>query len=803
MMSGLLHDIRGAGRSMLRRPGFAVIGVVILALGIGSVTAVFSALHAVVLQPLPYDEPDRLVWVWSTTSTGDVNSTSGADYFDFREHCAGFSDLGAILVWTPGAIVTGRGEPERVETTTVSASFFSTLGVSALHGRSFLPPEEVVDGPNVVIVDHHYWYTRLGGDPLAVGQNLTIDGLPCEVVGVMPEGFAFRNDVDMWFPMRRGGGMESGRGNNNFFMIGRLADGVGIDEAQAQIDVLAAAIAAEYPDFKTGWGARLTPLHERFVGDVRPVMMMLMAAVALVLLIVCANLSSLLLAKVMSRSGELALRSSLGASRWMVGRQLLIESMLLAIIGSAAGIALAVAGVRVLRVAAAGMAPRIENIEINGPVLLVALIATIVSGLLSGLVPAMHGARLSLVDALKSGQRGTEGVHGLRLRSALVVAQVALSVVVLIGAGLLLKSLYRLQRVDPGMDVRGVLTVDLQLPAGQYQDGSEDTAVVVAELMQGVRALPGVERCAAADQLPLFGGPYNGLYPADRPPKNQADRIPATRRIVTEGFFSSLSVPLLQGRVFETQDRIGGQPVTVISKALADEAFPNGEAIGRFVVLSWGDGINLEIIGVVGDVRDFGLAEDFRPAFYLPASQFPGNDFRLVVKTDLQPASLLPAIRRVVKRVAKDTAIYNDGTMSEWLADSTSESRFPAMLLTVFALIALTLAATGLYGVMAFLVAERTREVGIRVALGAGPQQVIQRFLWIGLKMAGPGLLIGLIASPLLARMLRSVLFATDTIDPLTYVVVPVVLTVVVLVACVIPATRALRTDPAIALRSE
>jgi predicted permease len=802
MLRTIVSDLRFAILSILRHSGFAMICVLIVAIGIGALTTMYSTLNAVVLQPLPYESPERLVWAWSVTEDDSDNSTSAEDYFDYREQCDAFSSLAAHFVFNPRSVFTGQGEPERVAVTIVSANFFETLAVEPMYGRSFAAGEEVLGGPEVVVLSHAFWQRRFGGDPGAVvGSPIGIDGTSYEVIGIMPEGFRYPQGVELWFPMQRGGGAETGRGNNNFFVIGRLADGISIETAQAQVDGVAARIAAEYPQTKEGWGMRLEPLHQRFFGDIRPVMMMMMGAILLVLLIVCANLSSLYLAKVMSRQNELAIRQSLGASPMGVARQLVFESLILALLGAGAGIGLAALSTQFLRTLS--ILPRMQSIGISGPVLLVTIVAAIVTGLLIGVVPALHGARVQLGASLKEGSRSsTSGGRGMKMRSVLVVAQVALSLMLLIGSGLLIRSMLQLYQVDPGLKAEGVLTVDLELPGARYSS-PETREAVLNDLLQRLRALPDVVDAGAADGLPPFGGPYNRVRPVDQPPETVSPANDATRRIVTDDYFKTLGIPLLAGRELTAGDRLGTPPVTVVSQALANGLYPKGDALGSILILPWGDGIPMEIVGIAGDVRDFGLDSDPMQVFYLPMRQYPGTSMRLVVRASDEPTALVPSIRSTVRELEPDAPLSRISTMDAWFARSTADRRFFTTLLAIFAGIAMVLAATGLYGVMAYLVAERTREIGIRMALGAAPIRVLLRVLSSGALLAGTGLLIGLVAAPALAQVLRGILFATAPTDPVTYLGVSGFLVVVVLVACLLPAMRAVRIDPTIALRSE
>ena len=473
MVDSLIRDLKMAGRSMRRRPGFTIVSVFILALAIGGVTVMFTVLNGAILEPMPFADPERLVWVASITDRGTDNSVSALDYYDYEAGATTFESLAARLLFKPRQILTGSGEPEQVVSTKVSANLFATLGFQPALGRTFTAEEQVVDGPAVVVVSHGFWQRRLESDPEAVGQTVEVDGAAVEVVGVMPEGFGYPKGVDLWYPMVKGGRAESGRGNNNFFVIGRLAEGATMDQAQAEMGGIASRIAAENPRTKAGWTVGLTSLHERFYGDARPAMMLLMAATLAVLLIAVANLSSLFLAKVISRRGELAVRLALGAPPWVVLRQLLVESLVVATVGAAAGVGLAVLGLNVIKTLAPSAIPRLDSIGIDLKVLVVAVMATVAAGILFGSLPALKGSRVSLVTTLREARQSTEGVRSQRLRQMLVATQVALSVVLLVGAGFLIRSVYDLQKVDPGFDPDHLVTMRVELPGFRYQEPEE------------------------------------------------------------------------------------------------------------------------------------------------------------------------------------------------------------------------------------------------------------------------------------------------------------------------------------------
>lgn len=795
----LEQDVRYGLRMLRKSPGFTAVALITLALGIGAVTAMFSALWGVVLRPLPYLQPDRLVWVEATTNTGQHNSLSAMDYFDYRDQSNVFESLAARSIWEPGRVIMGKSESERVTTARVSGNFFHTLGIPPLYGRSFLTLEEVSGGPNVVMLSHGYWQRRLGGQPDIVGTNITIDSAVYTIIGVMPNGFDYPTGVSLWFPMQRGGDEESGRGNNNFYMIGRLADGISQEQARAQMDTIAIGISKAYPQAKGGWGIVLVPLHEQFFGSVRPLMVMLMGASALLLLIACANLSSLMLARILSRRSELAIRLSLGASSWRVGCQLLIESLILAASGAGLGLFLARICIQAVKSLAPDDLPRLDSIQIDGHVLLATIAATTVATLLAGLVPAFRVSRLNLVGSIRDAHRATEGLRHLTSRQFLVGSQIALSLVLLVAMGLLLKSADRLQSVDSGMQPGHLLTLNVQLPEseGSPQRIQQD----YDQMLERVRALPGVTRVAGADQLPFFGGPWNGVYRADRPPQNSSDLLPATRRIVTEEFFQTMGIPILAGRGFERTDAAPSLHVTVVSRSLARQLYPGGDAVGKIL----GFAVPLEIIGVAGDVRDFGPAADFRPAFYLLLRQhpFPPSSMRLVIRSAGSPDALVPAVRTAIHETNKDVPLYQIGTMEQWISNSTSRQRFSSFVLSAFAVVAVGLAAVGLLGLMSYTAAQRTHEIGIRMALGSNKGDILRLLLGQGLLVAIGGIALGLTVALFLTGLMRSLLYHVSPTDPVVFLMVPLLLTGVSLLASYIPARRATRVDPMVALRYE
>ena len=620
----------------------------------------------------------------------------------------------------------------------------------------------------------------------------------------MPEDFDYPSGVEMWFPMQRGGGEESGRGNNNFFMIGRLADGVDLRQAQAQMAAVAARISAAIPQEKGGWGASLVPLHEQFFGNVRPLMVLLMGATRLLLLIACANLSSLLVARVMSRRSELAIRLSLGASSWQVARQLLTESLVVTVAGAALGIGMAGLGIRAVKALAPAGLPRLQEIGIGAPVLGVAIAATALTALLSGVVTALRGARVDLLSDLRGGGRATESQHHLTLRRTLVAVQVALSLVLLIVTGLLLRSASQLQRVEPGFRSEGLFTMDVQIPSSSAAD--QQLPQRFAEMLERIRTLPGVVAAAGADQLPPFGGPWNGVHRADRPPQTSSDLIPATRRMVTERFFETMGIPLLKGRGFAPADGPDSPLVTVVSQTLAQRLFPDENPVGKILKLPWSrDGVPLEIIGVAGDVRDFGLAADYRPAFYLSLRQrLVGSDtLRLVIRSSGPPAALVPSVRAAIREMEKGAPLFRVGTMAEWLAGTMATRRFSSSLLSAFAVVATALAAAGLFGLLSYSVTQRTHEIGIRMALGAQVGSVLYLVVRQGLFLTLTGIAAGIGGGLAATRLIAGQLYGVSPTDALTFLLASLVLAGAAFFASLLPALRATRIHPVEALRAE
>ena len=804
MLDATRRHLRLALRHQARRPAFTVLVVVLLGLGIGANTAMFSLVHGVLLEPLPFDEPNRLLRLWGSWSAGDFARISPPDYLDYQRHNEVFTSLAAATSSQPRFAVTGHGEPERVTGALVTANFFDTLGVPTLLGRGFGAEESAAGGDRAVVLAHGYWLRRFGGDPGIVGSALTVDGEAHTVLGVMPRRFAYPEGTEIWRPMPYPMLHESQRRFHFLNPVGRLRPGTTLEQADENLNLIAAQLEAEYPESNATWRVRLMPLRETLVGDLRAPLLLLFAAVGLVLLIACGNVASLLLARALGRQREMAVRSALGASRGQISSQLLAESLLLAVLGGGAGLAVAAAALSALRHFGPQGLPRLGELTLSTPVLLFASIVSLVTGLLFGLAPTLHAQRLDLVQRLKAGGRSTPG-QGQRLRSLVVVAQTALSVLLLIGAGLLLTSLQRLLAVDPGFDPQRSLTVGIELPKGTYPE-PEDTGRFLGRLLQEARALPGVESAGAISQLPMVGGGDTYVHPEGRPPASSAERLTAQLRKATPGYFATAGMGLAAGRPFAAGDRRGAAPVAVINRAMARRDFAElepREVVGRRLVVDLGESVRAEIVGVVDDVHEFGPDEPPPEILYLAAAQYPNSNMHLVLRAATDPASLAGPVRAVIQRLDPDLPLSDVSTLGALLADSVAQPRFRALLLGLFAAVALLLAAVGLYGALANFVGQRTFEVGLRMALGADRRAVLGLVVGRGMALAALGVALGVVAAAATTRLLAGLLFGIGALHPATFLAVPCLLLLIALGACLLPARRATRIDPMVAFRTE
>jgi putative ABC transport system permease protein len=837
-MQTLLQDLRYGARMLLKNPGFTLIAVVTLAMGIGATTAIFSVVNATLLRPLPFRQPERLALFWGSKPRTNMPQLplSLPNFNDVRAQCQTCESLSA---WTIGHANLTRSnlaqgaEPERVQYAIVSADFFATLGVQPLLGRAFRAEEDNPGNSPAVIVSHSLWRRRFGADPALVGNTITLDGQPREVCGVLPEGFRFASfpkETEIWLPI----GLDPfrdrkyARGASALGAIARLKPGVSLAAAQTELDDISRRLEQAEPFFNTGWRLHAVALGEQASGKLRRGLLVLLGAVAFLLLIACVNVANLQLARSTARRRELAIRVALGAGRSRIVRQLLVESMLLALLGGGAGVLLAWWGVDLFALIPYN-APNLftpyivapEQIGIDGRALGFTCLLALLTGVLFGLAPALQtgqAAKANLPMALKEGgSRAGDATNVVgRGRDLLVVAEVALALALLIGAGLMIRSFARLQQVEPGFDPKNVLTFDLNLPESKYQRPQAEQ--FYERLLERLAAAPGVIAAGAVEYLPLSGLDGNtGLLIEGRPKPAPGERIFAHQRVVTPDYFRAMGMRLRQGRVFTAADNDKAPRVAAINETMARRYWPGENPIGKRAALDFeamrfypdrAPDFDLalglrEIVGVVADVKHTGLAGETVPEFYAPLAQRPARNMTLVVRTAADPVGMLGVARNEVLALDKDQPIANASTMSEWLAASVAQPRFNFLLMTVFAAIALLLAALGIYGVMAWTVAQRTQEIGIRMALGAQTSDVLKMIIKRGMTLTLVGVALGLIASFALTRLMETLLFSVSATDPLTFSLIALLLTAVATLACYIPARRAAKVDPMVALKCE
>jgi putative ABC transport system permease protein len=802
-MSNLWQDARYGVRMLRKNAGFTVVIVLTLALGIGANTAIFSVVNAVLLQPLPYKDSGQLVQVWEKNPKKGFPqfSVSPANFMDWKEQSHSFAQMAAIQ--GGDYTLTGIGEPSRLHGVDVSTNLFSLLETQVQLGRDFLPGEDKPGAIPVVIISNELWQGRLGGDPNVLGTILTLDAQPCTIVGVMPPGFHFPNqNVELWTPLVLDERALAARGAHWLAAVARLKPGVSIVQAQAEMDTIASRLEKQYPDNDNGWGITLVPLRTEVIGHIEPSLLLLMGAVGLVLLIACANVANLLMARASGRMREMAIRAALGAGRARILRQLLTESLLLAFVGSALGLLLAGWGTDFLLRLDIGGIPRQSEVGIHAPVLWFSAGAAFLAAILFGLLPALHSSVLDLNICLKEGLPD-RGRGGSRLRRLLVVSEMALAVLLLVGAGLLVRSFARLLEVHPGFQPANLLTLRLDLPDAKYSK-KEDSEAFYRELLGRVRNLPGVESAAAVSRLPLNGANYNlEFFPEGRPPAPNERFMSAEFRVASPDYFRTMGIALLRGRAFTDADAQDAPLVAVINEAMARQFWPNADPIGQRIIITDRVPGAREIVGVVGDVKHYGLAIPAKPEMYVPEDQKGWGELFVVVRGKLPSSALASAVSGEVHALDKDLPVFAVRSMDEIVVRSVGDQRFAAYLFALFAALALILAAVGIYGVMSHAVALGTHEIGIRMALGAQPGDVLGMVLRQGLKITLTGVGIGVAAALALTRLLASQLFGVTPTDPLTFLGVSVLLTGVALLACYLPARRATCVDPLIALRYE
>ncbi|HLN99946.1 MAG TPA: ABC transporter permease [Pyrinomonadaceae bacterium] len=802
-METLLRDIRYGIRSLLKRPGFTVIALIALALGIGANTAIFSLVNAVLVRPLPFAEPDRLVWVWGNIRNGGNRaSVSPLDFVDFRQQVKTFDQFAASLSVPLRINLTGNAEPERLTGAAVTGNYFQALGVTPALGRTFVMANEKPGSDQVTVLSYGLWQRRFDGDSNIVNKTIMLDGKSCVVLGVMPPGFSFPQSAELWVPLDFDV-LPSMKQRKAHFLspIARLKPGVTLAQAQADVDAVARHLEEQYPDTNTGWSMRLVSLREQLVGNTRPTLLILFGAVGFVLLIACANVANLLMVRAAGRQKEIALRTALGAGRYRIIRQMITESVLLALIGGTLGTLLAMWGVDLLVTLSAESIPSTAQVKIDATVLIFTLLISLVTGVLFGLAPALRALRLNLSEALKEGGRSaTAGTQRNRLRSTLVVLESAVAVVLLIGAGLLIRSLIRLQDVSPGFDPRNVLTMRVDLPREKYPT-PDKASNFFAELEGRLAGLPGVENVGFISELPLSGQPNDIPYTVEgRPAVSSDQQFDHDFRRVNRQYFGALRIPLLRGRNFTEQEVRQSAKVVIISDLLAQQVFPNEEPLGKRLILAMGNE-PFEIIGIVGDIRHRGLESQPAAAMYLPT--YETGWMNLVIRTKGDPLGLAVSVRKEVQAIDPDQPVADIKTMEQWLDTAVAAPRYRTALLGLFALVALVLASTGIYGVMSYSVTQRTHEIGVRMALGARELDVLKLVVRQGMALVWAGIGIGLLGAVALTRVLSTLLFDVTAKDPLTFAAVAGLLTLVAFVACYLPARRATRVDPLVALRYE
>jgi putative ABC transport system permease protein len=803
----LWQDIRFSLRSLRRSPGHTAAALLALALGIGANTAIFSVVHGVLLEPLPYPSPERLVMlIDANPSRGfDRFTSSPPNFIDWRDQSRSFAGMAAMTRANP-SLTGGGAEPERLEGAQISAGFFETLQVPPALGRGIGAADDRPGAPPVVVLSHELWRRRFGADPRLVGRTIDLDGRPHTVVGIAPEGFQFPSRAELWIPLALEITPDM-RGGHFLGVVGRLKPGLSVERAQAELSVIAGRLAKQYPDTNTGWTVSAVPVRELMVEDVRPALLVLMATVAVVLLIACANVANLLLARMASREREVAIRTAIGAGRGRLVRQFLTESVLVALAGGALGLLLALWGTRALVAMNADNIPRASEIGLDPPVLLFTLALAVVTGLVFGLVPALHAARPDLQGTLKEGGRGASvGVRARSARGALVVVEVALTLVLLVSAGLLLRSFAGLAAVPPGFSSAGVLTLQLNLPESRYGEEPQ-MAAFYDGLLASVRGLPGVRSAGAIYPLPLGTGRYMLSYVVDgrpEPPPGQEES--SHIRFVTPGYLESMSIPLLRGRQLDAGDREGAMPAVVVNRTMAERAWPGEDPIGKRLTFDDPTDADAEwrtVVGVVGDVRHAELSTEPDAETYLPIAQDPSPFVTLVVRADGDPMRLAAPVREAVRRADRDIPVFSVRPLERVVAESLAEQRFRTTLLAIFAGLALVLASVGVYGVVSYGVTQRRHEMGLRMALGARREQVQRLVVGQGLRLVLVGAAVGLVAAYLATRLLASFLYGVRATDPLTFAAVPALLALVALAASWLPARRATQVDPIVALRAE
>jgi putative ABC transport system permease protein len=811
-METLWKDLRQGVRALLKQPAFTLVAVLTLALGIGANTAIFSVVNAVLLHSLPYRDADRLMTVWENNrrSGRDQNVINLGNYFDWKEQNRVFEDMATFFDLTTN--LTSGGDPEEIPAQIASSNLFSVLGVNAALGRTFTADDGKSGAPRVIVLSYGLWQRRFGGDPAIVGRKIILNNNETTVVGVMPADFTWhirngsmtRKSAEMWGPWQITEDMRQRRGR--FAMaVGRLKPGVTVAQAQAEMNSLGARLEQQYHDFNANWGVNAVPLRKQFTGEIRTALLFLVGAVGFVLLIACANVANLLLGRAAARQKEVAVRAALGASRWRIIRQLLTESLLLAGLGGIAGLVLAWWGTDLLVSLSPPELLNLPQVKISAPVLGFTLAVSMLTGVIFGLVPAFEATRLNLTESLKEGGKNVGGsTRSRRLRSVLVVAEVVLAIVPLVCAGLLIRSFSRLQAVDPGFNAENLLTMRVGLPGRKY-DAERKVVDFFRSAISQMQSLPGVESVGATSFLP-FAAPHSGtLVEIEGRPKLPPGQELGTGVIVTDAnYFRTMQIPLKRGRLFTDQEATEMRHVVVINEAFARKNFPGEDPLGKRVVIYMKDDNQpCEIIGIVGDSKHMNLDATIEPMSYWPHPELAYNSMTFVIRTKGDAAAITSGARNIIRGLDPEQPVADVITMERLIGKSVARARFNTLLLTILSLIALLLAGVGIYSVMAYSVTQRTHEIGVRMALGARAGHVLRMVIMRGMVLVIVGLAIGVGLSFAVTRLMKTFLYDVSTTDALTFAGVPLLLAVIALLACYLPARRAAKVDPMVALRYE